>query len=104
MSRDSRRDRLTAEQFAELIREARAARPRTEALVITVFGDERDVVAALEAGEVEQALVLVIGQIAAADAALRDRLREVAVAVFDGVDPEDPLVTTYRRRLAAALY
>lgn len=34
----------------ELIREARAARPRTEALVITVFGDERSVVAALEAG------------------------------------------------------
>ena len=34
----------------ELIREARAARPSTEALVITVFGDERSVVAALEAG------------------------------------------------------
>ena len=35
---------------AELIREARAVRPATEALVITVFGDERSVVAALEAG------------------------------------------------------
>ena len=34
----------------ELIREARTARPDTEALVITVFGDERSVVAALEAG------------------------------------------------------
>jgi thioredoxin-like negative regulator of GroEL len=40
----------------------------------------------------------------AADPETRDRLREIAVAVFDSLDPDDPLVSTYRRRLAAALY
>jgi DNA-binding NarL/FixJ family response regulator len=34
----------------ELIRELRGRHPRTECMVITVFGDERSVVAAIEAG------------------------------------------------------
>ena len=34
----------------------------------------------------------------------RERLREVAVALFERLGPDDPLVGTYRRRLAAALY
>jgi DNA-binding NarL/FixJ family response regulator len=34
----------------ELIRELRARHPRTESMVITVFGDERSVIAAIEAG------------------------------------------------------
>ena len=29
---------------------------------------------------------------------------KVAVALFERLDPDDPLVGTYRRRLAAALY
>ena len=34
----------------------------------------------------------------------RDRLRELAVAIFDDLGQDDPLMATYRRRLATALY
>jgi len=34
----------------------------------------------------------------------RDRLREVAVALFDRLGPDDPVAVDYRRRLATALY
>ncbi len=34
----------------------------------------------------------------------RERLREVAVALFDRLGLDDPLASAYRRRLAAALY
>ena len=61
-------------------------------------------VAALDAGEYETALQLIVEAFPARGAGERDRLREVAVAVFELLDPEDPLVLTYRRRLAAALY
>ena len=67
-------------------------------------GELPDVVAALEANDHETALTLIVEAVPAAGPAERDRLREVAVAVFDLLDPEDALVLTYRRQLAAALY
>ena len=82
------------------------APPRLDGLLEELRGSRElpDVVAALDAGNVEDALRLVVDAVPAAEPTLRDRLREVAVAIFDSLDPEDPLVGTYRRRLAAALY
>jgi putative thioredoxin len=82
------------------------APPRLEGLVeeLRASGDLPDVVAALDTGDVERALQLLVDRVPAADPETRDRLREIAVAVFDSLDPDDPLVSTYRRRLAAALY
>ena len=67
-------------------------------------GELPEVVAALEAADHEGALRLIVEGVPAAGPAERDRLREVAVAVFELLDPDDPLVPAYRRRLAAALY
>ena len=67
-------------------------------------GELPDVLDALDRGGVEDALRLVIDAVPAASAEDRDRLREVAVAIFESLDPDDPLVGIYRRRLAAALY
>ncbi len=62
------------------------------------------VVAALDAGDVEGALRIIVETVPDAVSEERERLREVAVALFDRLGPDDPLVGTYRRRLAAALY
>jgi putative thioredoxin len=82
------------------------APPRLVGLLeeLRASGELPDVVAALDAGDVEGALRQVVDAVPAADAEARERLREVAVAIFESLDPEDPLVGTYRRRLAAALY
>ena len=60
--------------------------------------------AALEAGQHERALDLILEKIPDAPAEERDRLRDVAVAIFDQLGQDDPLATNYRRRLATALY
>jgi putative thioredoxin len=60
--------------------------------------------AALEAGETERGLELLLTALAGADAALRDRIRQVMVGVFADLGQDDPLASEYRRRLAAALY
>jgi putative thioredoxin len=67
-------------------------------------GDLRDVVAALDAGDSERALELVMAEVAEASPERRELLRELAVAVFNDLGPEDPVAVTYRRRLATALY
>jgi putative thioredoxin len=67
-------------------------------------GDDPDVLAALEAGDPERALELILDSIPGADAGERERLRELAVAIFDDLGQDDPRATAYRRRLATALY
>jgi thioredoxin len=67
-------------------------------------GELPDVVTALDADDAEGALGLVLDEIPASAAEQRDRLREVAVAIFDDLGHDDPLTVSYRRRLAAALY
>ena len=62
------------------------------------------VLAALEADDRERALDLILDEIPAASPERREFLREVAVAIFDVLGHEDPVTTTYRRRLATALY
>jgi thioredoxin len=82
------------------------APPRLEGLLerLRASGELPEVVAALDAGAHETALTLIVEGVPAAGPDERDRLRELAVAVFEVLDPEDSLVLTYRRRLAAALY
>ena len=82
------------------------APPRADGLVeeLRANGELPDVVAALDAGDVERALGLIVDAVPAAEYEERERLREVAVALFEQVGHDDPLVAAHRRRLAAALY
>jgi putative thioredoxin len=67
-------------------------------------GGEPELVAALEAGDYERALQLLLDEVATADSERRDRVRELMVAIFGELGQEDPLATAYRRKLATALY
>jgi thioredoxin-like negative regulator of GroEL len=67
-------------------------------------GELPAVLSALEAGESERALDLLLDEIPDSSPERRERLREVAVAVFHDLGHEDPVTIAYRRRLATALY
>jgi putative thioredoxin len=62
------------------------------------------VLAALEEDEPQRALDLILDEIPGSPPDRRERLRELAVAVFDQLGHEDPVTVSYRRRLASALY
>jgi putative thioredoxin len=82
------------------------APPRADTLLeeLRASGELPAVVEALDAGDIERALGLIVEAVPEADASGRDRLREVAVALFDRLGQDDPLASTFRRRLASALY
>jgi thioredoxin len=82
------------------------APPRADALLeeLRTAGELPAVVSALDAGDVEGALRFIVDSVPDASADERERLREVAVALFERYGADDPIVSTYRRRLAAALY
>jgi putative thioredoxin len=65
--------------------------------------DLEEAFAALDAGERERALELLIGSIPSADGH-KDDVRRVVVAILDELGVDDPLARDARRRLAAALY
>jgi len=67
-------------------------------------GELPGVVAALDAGDTERALSLLVEAVPGAPASERERLREVAVALFEQLGHDDPVVSGFRRRLASALY
>jgi putative thioredoxin len=67
-------------------------------------GELVEVVSALDEGDDQRALELVLAAVPDADAERRERLREVALAVFEKLGPESPLTTWYRRKLATALH
>src|SRR6478609_4576547 len=96
------RSRVAVDTFLDEL----LAPPRADTLIeeLRAAGELPDVVAALDAGDTEGALRLIVDAVPAAGPEERDRLREVAVALFERLDPEDPVVSAYRRRLAAALY
>lgn len=96
------RSRVAVETFLDDL----LAPPRAETLLeeLRANGELPDVVAALDAGDTERALHLIVEAVPGADAGERERLRETAVALFERLPDDDPLVQTYRRRLAAALY
>jgi putative thioredoxin len=82
------------------------APPRADTLVeeLRAAGELPEVVAALDAGDTESALERILEAVPTASADERERLREVAVALFDRLGHDDPLTVGYRRRLASALY
>jgi len=65
--------------------------------------DLSEAFAALDAGEHERALELLIGALPSADGA-KDDIRRVVVGVLDELGVEHPLARDARRRLASALY
>jgi len=68
-------------------------------------GEWPELLAALEAGDHEQALELLLAHMREeADSERRDELRRLMVVLFDELGPEHPLSTRYRRQLAATLY
>jgi putative thioredoxin len=67
-------------------------------------GERPDLLAALEQGDHERALELILDAVGDAGSDDRDRLRELAVAIFEALGPDDPRTLSYRRRLATALY
>jgi thioredoxin len=80
--------------------------PRIEALVqeLRESGELPEVLTALDADEHERALDLILTSIPGSSVEQKNRLREIAVAIFDALGHEDPLTVTYRRRLATTLY
>lgn len=82
------------------------APPRVDGVIeeLRASGELPAVRDALEANEVERALDLVLEEIAAASAERRERLRELALAVFHDLGHDHPVTVAYRRRLATALY
>ena len=65
--------------------------------------DLSDAFAALDAGDSERALDLLIGALPTADGS-RDEIRRVVVGVLDELGVDHPLARESRRRLASALY
>lgn len=82
------------------------APPRADALVeeLRETGELPEVVAALDRDDVDSALAWIVAAVPPAPPVERDRLREVAVALFDRLGADSELASTYRRRLAQALY
>ena len=82
------------------------APPRVPGLVdeLRETGELPGVCIALEEDDHERALDLLLSDIPDATPERRERLREIALAVFEDLGHEDPVTITYRRRLAAALY
>ena len=82
------------------------APPRIAGVVedLRASGELPEVLAALVAGDEERALDLVLEAIPEAPPERRERLRELAVAVFDDLGHDDPVTVSYRRKLATALY
>ncbi len=67
-------------------------------------GEEPEVLAALEAGEYEQALDKLLQEARTGNADRRERVRELMVAIFAELGHDHPVVVRYRRQLATTLY
>jgi putative thioredoxin len=67
-------------------------------------GEQPEVLAALEAGDHERALELLLDQARDADGDDRDRIRVLMVALFEELGQEHELSARYRKQLATALY
>ena len=67
-------------------------------------GEQPDVLAALETGDHDRALELLLEQVKSSNGEARDRVRELMVAVFDELGQDHDLSTRYRKQLATTLY
>jgi putative thioredoxin len=80
---------------------ARAALVRLESAGDPVLAPALE---ALEKGETERGLELLLQALQDAGTDLRDRIRQVMIGVFAELGQDDPLASKYRRRLASVLY
>ncbi len=82
------------------------APPRADVLLeeLRASGELPEVVEAVDAGDLDAALEWILAAVPSASEEERERLREVAVALFERLGPESEAAAGYRRRLAAALY
>ncbi len=80
-----------------------AARIALEARNGTGAPEVSEALQALDAGDHERALDLLIGALPTADGS-KDDIRRVVVGILDELGVENPLARDGRRRLAAALY
>ena len=67
-------------------------------------GEQPEVLAALETGDHQRALDLLLEQAKSSNSEARDRVRELMVALFEELGQDHELSTRYRRRLATTLY
>jgi putative thioredoxin len=81
-----------------------AAPPAASRLADELRADHPDAAAALDAGDVERALELLLEAVAQARGEERERIRAAMVELFGDLGAEHPVATAYRRRLATALY
>ena len=80
---------------------ARAALTRLESASDPVLAPGLE---ALEQGETERGLELLLSALQGAGADVRERIRQVMVGVFAELGQDHPISAKYRRRLASALY
>ena len=71
---------------------------------LRVSGEFPEVLPALERGDHELALRVLLEEVDHAEGERRDRIRELMVMLFEELGQEHPLSLRYRRKLAAALY
>ena len=107
----SEADRLAALGDEESVRKALELQPnhpaaRAALIRIESAGDPvlAPALEALDQGETERGLEMLLGLLQGAGADLRDRIRQVMVGVFTELGQDHPLAAKYRRRLASALY
>ncbi|MGA9762373.1 MAG: tetratricopeptide repeat protein [Gaiellaceae bacterium] len=67
-------------------------------------GEAPDVAAALEAGDHERALDLLLEHVRGGDESARQRLGRYMIALFGDLGVDNPLSLQYRRQLASTLY
>ena len=71
---------------------------------LATSGEFPEILGPLVEGDYERALEWLLATAAESDPERRERIREVMVAIFQELGQDHPLSTTYRRRLATALY
>src|SRR5262245_37548243 len=71
---------------------------------LSASGEFPEILGPLAEGDYERVLEWLLGSLDDADAEQRERVRQIMVALFGELGPEDPVATRYRRRLAATLY
>ena len=77
----------------------------TKPPVAETLEDDPEVASALAAGDYDRALQTLLERLeAAADAGAREEIRDLMVRIFLELGQEHPLASSYRRRLASALY
>ena len=67
-------------------------------------GEAPEVVAALETGDHERALGLLLDQVRGGDDSTRQRMGRNMIALFSDLGIDNPLALQYRRQLASTLY